>query len=207
MPAVSTPDPLHLLREPRQAAALLNPERARLLGALVEPASAAGLARRLGLPRQRINYHLRELEKEGLVTLVEERRVGNCMERVVRASARSYLISPEVLGAVAADPSRIADRFSVSYLVALCARAIRELASLRDGADRAGKRLATLSLEAEIGFASAERRSAFGEELAECVARLVAKYHSDGAPGARRFRLFAGVHPIVPDPDARHESH
>ena len=62
------------------------------------------LADRVGLARQKVNYHLRELERHGLVELVEERRKGNMTERVLRATAASYVISPAALAAVAPDP-------------------------------------------------------------------------------------------------------
>lgn len=193
-----------VVRSTEQAAAMLHPERVRLLRELGEPDSAAGLARRLGLPRQRVNYHLRELEKEGLVELREERRKGNCTERVVRATARSYLISPEVLGDLASDPDRIADRFSAAYLTASVGRALRDLAELRARAEAAGRKLATLTLEADVRFASAADRAAFAEELANEVARLAAKYHSPDAPGGRRFRFLVGAYPALSTPEEPH---
>jgi DNA-binding transcriptional ArsR family regulator len=79
----------------------LDPVRARLLAELAEPASATMLAAKVGLPRQKVNYHLRALERHGLVELVEERRKGNAIERVMRATAASYVISPGALAAVA----------------------------------------------------------------------------------------------------------
>jgi DNA-binding transcriptional ArsR family regulator len=186
-----------LIHAAGRAAKLLHPLRRRILQALEPPDSASGVARRLALPRQVVNYHLRELEKASLVELVEERRKGNCVERVVRASARSYLISPEALGGLAADPEAIPDRFSSAYLVAVAARAIRDLAVLRPRAERAGKRLPTLALLSEIRFASPGARNAFAEELAASVARLAAKHHDEKAPGGRRFTLFIGAYPAV----------
>lgn len=191
------PPPVQVVREPNAAGALLNPERMRLLEALDSPASAAGLARRLGLPRQKVNYHLRELEAAGLVALQEERRVGNCIERVVRATARSFLISPEVLGAVAARPAHVKDKLSASYLVALAAETINQVAQLSARADASGRRLATLGMETEVRFASAEQRAEFTEELVEAVMKLVAKYHDAAAPGGRRFRVVLGAHPVL----------
>src|SRR5579862_8354674 len=79
--------PIEVVQGPERAAALLDPVRLRILEGLAEPDSAAGVARRLGLPRQRVNYHLHELEKHELVRFVEERRKGNCVERIVRATA------------------------------------------------------------------------------------------------------------------------
>src|SRR5262245_64522061 len=111
-----------VIRHAEQAAALLQPERIRLLEALGEPDSAAGLARRLDLPRQRLNYHLKELERVGLVELVEERRRGNCLERVVRATARAYVISPEVIGRLGTTGADEPDRFSALHLVHVAAR-------------------------------------------------------------------------------------
>ena len=186
-----------LIHSPGRAAALLHPLRLRMLEGLREPDSATGLARRLRLPRQKVNYHLRELEKEKLVELVEERRKGNCVERVLRASARYYLINPAALGRLAADPAGFQDRFSFGYLVALAAQAIRDLATLRERARKAGKRLATFSLQTDVRFASAADRHAFTEELSNSIAGLVAKYHDESAAGGRRFRFFLGAYPAI----------
>lgn len=178
----------------------MDPMRIRILGTLADADSAAGVARKLSLPRQKVNYHLRELEKAGLVREVAQRKKGNCTERLVRATARSYLISPEVLGSLAADPDRIEDRFSSAYLVALAARAIREVAMVRERADRAGKPIDTLSLQADVRFASAADRNAFAEDLATAVAQLVREYHVPGGDEAGPlFRFYAGGYPAPTD--------
>jgi DNA-binding transcriptional ArsR family regulator len=190
------PAHLDVIRSPASAAALLDPTRQRLLAQLKEPDSATGLARRLKLPRQRINYHLKVLEGAGLVELVEERRKGNCLERVVRATARAFIISPEALGDLGPSAEMAADRLSSAYLIATAGRTIRELAILEDKAKREGKRVATLTLEADVRFASAEARARFAEELADAVARIAARFHDERAPGGRRFRLLAAVHPL-----------
>jgi DNA-binding transcriptional ArsR family regulator len=192
---MSQPLPLAVVSDPEAATALLDPVRQKLLAHLREPDSATGLARRLRLPRQRINYHLRTLERAGLVELVEERRKGNCLERVVRASARAFVISPEALGVLGPTPEAAGDRLSSAYLIAAAGRTIRDLAALDTRARKEGKRLATLTLEAEVRFATAASRAAFAEELTEAVARLAAKYHDERAPTGRQFRLLAAVHP------------
>lgn len=186
---------LDVVSDLERAAVLLDPTRLRLVERLAKPDSAAGLARKLALPRQRVNYHLRELEKAGLVELVEERRKGNCVERLVRATARSYLIGPEALGRLGPEPERIHDRLSASYLIAVAARAIRELAGLSRRARATGQRLATLTLETEVRFASAATRNAFAEELATDLARLAVKYHQATSPEGRSFRFFVAGYP------------
>lgn len=189
--------PLEVVRTPQPAAALLDPTRQLLLTHLVEPSSAAALARSLGLPRQRVNYHLRVLEQEGLVELVQERRKGNCVERVVRATARSFLISPEALGSLGETPEAAYDRFSTAYLIAAAGRAIKDVAALEARARTEGKRLATFTIDADIRFASAATRSAFADELAAAVTGLLAKYHDDHTPGGRPFRVLATIHPTT----------
>ena len=187
------------------AAVLLRPLRARILEMLAEPQSAATVARRLSVARQKVGYHLKELEKDGLVELVEERKSGNCVERIVRATSRAYLVSAEALGALAHGALEATDRFSAAYVVAVAARAIRELAKLRRAADEAGKRLATLTLDTEIRFGSAADRASFAEELAREIARLTAKYHDPSAPRGRTHRIVSFAYPKPADSDAERE--
>lgn len=189
---------LSIVNRPDQAGCLLDNTRQGLLRELRQPDSAAGLARRLGLPRQRLNYHLRELERAGLVQCVGERRKGNCNERVLQTSAGAFMVNPAVLGDLGPRPGPAADRASAAALAGAAAETIRSVAALEQRARTAGKRLATLTLEAEVRFASAEARAAFTEELTAAVARLVARFHDDDAPGGRRFRLMVGAHPAVP---------
>lgn len=114
----------------------------------------------------------------------------------MRATAQAFMISPEALGELAPTVDAAADRLSSASLIAAAGRAIRDVAALDERARGEGKRIATLTLESEIRFANAESRAEFAEELTGAVARLAAKYHSDKAPGGRRFRLLAAVHPV-----------
>src|SRR3954451_12019444 len=95
-----------VIEDPAAAEASLDPIRAGLLAELAEPGSASTLAARVGLTRQKTNYHLRALGRHGLVELVEERRKASGTERVLQATSASCLIWPTALSAVAPDPSR-----------------------------------------------------------------------------------------------------
>ena len=176
------------------AAALLDPLRAQVLVALAEPGSATTVAAALGLTRQQVNYHLRALESKGLVTEVGTRQRRGLVERLVRATASGYVVSPAVLGQLAADPART-DRLSARYLVALAARAVREVGALMRAATTAGKQLPTLSVDADLRFADAATRSAFTAELAESVRALAAKYHDESTEGGRWHRLVVVAYP------------
>ena len=189
---------VELIHDGPGALAMLDPLRLQILEELRSPDSASGVARKLGLPRQKVNYHLRELEKHGFVEHVEERRRGNCVERIVQATARYYLILPKTLGQLSIDAGalRDQDRFSSTYLVAVAAHAIQDLALLQQRAEKAEKKLATLTLQSEIQFASAADRNAFAEELSNEVAKLIIKHTREGK-GSRKFRMFLGLYPAL----------
>jgi DNA-binding transcriptional ArsR family regulator len=144
-----------------------------------------------------VNYHLKALERHGLVELVEERRKGNCTERILRATAASYVISPAALSAVAPDPSREPDQRSARWLLAVAGRLVGEVGELISRSSSAGKPLATLGIDSEVRFASAKDRAAFAVELADAVNGLVAKYHDEGAVGGRSHRFIVALHPTI----------
>jgi DNA-binding transcriptional ArsR family regulator len=164
---------LAVIEDPVAAEVSLDPVPVRLLAELAEPATATMLATRLGLPRQNVNYHLRALERHGLVELREERRKGNVTERLLQATALSYVISPAALAAVQPDPTRSPDRLSARWLIALAARLVREVGQLLAGATRARKR------------------------LADTVTTLIGKYHDESADAGREHRVIVAVHPSL----------
>ena len=166
--------PVEVIEDPAAAVAALPPARSRLLAELAQPASAATLASRLGIARQKVNYHLRALESHGLVRIAEERRWGGLTERVLVATAASYVVSPAALGAVAVDPRR--------------------------RAGETGKRLPTFSLDTEIRFRSAAERAAFSDDLTRAVTALAARYHDESTPGGRAHRLVVIAHPLPHQP-------
>lgn len=180
---------------PDAAIAALEPTRTQLLAELREPASAATLAARLGLKRQGINYHLHTLEQHGLVEVADTRIWGGLTERLMVASASGYVMSPETLGAAAADPARSKDRLAASYLIALGARIVREVGDLWRRARLAEKGLATLAIDTEIRFVSPADRAAFTNELSQVVAELASRYHNPAALGGRSHRLVVVAYP------------
>lgn len=191
---------IQVIDDPAVATVALGPMRSRLLSELATPASAATLALRVGLARQKVTYHLNALESHGLVRLAEERKWGGLTERLLVATAASYVVSSSALGPVAADPNREVDRLSAGYLIALGARVVREVADLVRRATEAGKRLATLSMDTEIRFRSAADRAAFSSELTEAITKLVSKYHDESAPDGRAHRLVVVAHPLPKEP-------
>src|SRR5579859_5293909 len=193
---------LALVREPAQAAILLHhPLRLKILAALLEPDSATGVARRMKLPRQTVNYHVRELAR------ARRRRRRHLFEQCYVATARGYVLSPELLGKLAGDPAQVADTLSAKYLLGLASKLHSELARSLDLAAAAGKRLATLSINTQLRFTSPEQRAAFTVELQRAILEVAARHtspftNSDGsAAEGRPFRLMVGCYPIPPAKD------
>jgi DNA-binding transcriptional ArsR family regulator len=172
--------------------ARLSPLRRRVLAELREPASATALAARLGASRQSVNYHVRELERAGLVELVEERRRRGFIERVVRARARAVVADPEVIGDLDAV-AETQDRFAADALLALTARSLGDVAAMRERASAQGRRLVTFAIEADVGFDRPADIERFADALAERIAELAAEFSSGRS--RRRFRLIAGAYP------------
>ena len=81
-----------VIDDPAAAIPALDPVRADILAILAEPGSSTTVAAALGLPRQQVNYHLRTLERHNLVRIVEERPKRGLMERVMLATARTYVV-------------------------------------------------------------------------------------------------------------------
>jgi DNA-binding transcriptional ArsR family regulator len=177
------------------AAAVLDPARQDILARLVQPDSATGVAKALGLPRQRVAYHVRELERHGLVEPIEERKRGNCVERVVRATARRFIISPTALARLGDDPVTSSDAFSSSYLIATAAQTVRDVAAMREAAARANQRLSTLSVQIDIRFATPAAQGTFADELAQFLAAAAKKYHDPEVAGGRSFRFTVAGYP------------
>lgn len=183
---------IEVIIDPAAAMVALDPGRARLLRELREPASAAELSVRVGLPRQKVNYHLRQLEAHGLVEVAENRIWGGLTERRLVATAESYVVSPAAMGAAGGGLEQVRDRLSVSYLVALAARLIRELGELT----RRRGRLPVYGLDTAIRFATPADRAAFAKEMTLAVTQLASKYHDEQAKNGRWQRLMVTLHPM-----------
>jgi len=196
---------LEAVREPGRAVVLLTPLRMEILERAREPRSASDIACELGLPRQRVNYHVRELARARFLVRAGRVRRRNFYEQRYRASARSYLVAPEALGPVAAGLAAPEDRASAAYLLAATARLQDDVCRAAERAAEEGKRLATLTLDADLRFESAAQRDRLTRALRDAVAGVIAEHASparapDGGPGpGRPYRLVLGCHPVLED--------
>ena len=184
--------------DPGHASVLLDPLKQRILEMLREPKSATEIARDLGKSRQRIGYHVRQLEAAKLIRSVHALRKGNCLEKKLQAVAKYFVISADALGGLAPDSTATGNHFSSACLVAAASRSVQEVARLADQADRAGKSLPTLTLDVDLEFESASEQREFANQLSQVVAELARKYakSSDGNESAgQTFRLVVSAYP------------
>lgn len=182
---------MQFVDDPVRLRAALSPLRRRLLADLAEPASATEAAARLGLSRQKANYHVRVLERAGLVELVELRRRRGCTERIVRASADAFVVDPSVMSRTS-DPIATRDAYAAEHLVAVASRTVRDVSRMRAAAGEQGKRLLTFTIETEVGFAAPAEVHEFTDALATVIADLAERF---SATGGRRYRVVVGGHP------------
>jgi hypothetical protein len=186
----------------RAAVLVQHPLRPRILSLAREPASATQIAAALGESRQKVNYHVRQLHRAGLLEPAGRRKKRNMVEQRFVATARAYVLAPQLVGPLAAEAAQVADALSAAHLVALTSQAQAELATVMEAAGGQGKRVATLSLSAELRFESAEQRAGFTRALQAALTRVVAEHSSpmtkrDGSAGAGRpYRLVVGCYPI-----------
>jgi DNA-binding transcriptional ArsR family regulator len=177
--------------------ALSHPTRIAILGALSdrdesEPASAADLARLLGQPRQKVNYHLKALKEAQLVVAIDSRQKGNFIETRYAASARSFLVAPEVAWSDGRRLEAMRTAHSLETLVEEGARLQRDAIELLDRATFDGEDIASASVSATLRFASGGDRAAFMREYLEVTKKLLDRY---GSSTGDSYRVFLSTYP------------
>jgi len=183
---------VELLNDPEHVAAVAHPVRGKILEALRTPDTAASVARSFGRSRQYISYHLKELERLGLVRRSGERRKGNFVEQLYESTARRFIVSSRF----AADPRRLAsvfrDQVSLSQLSGLGERLQRDAAELVDLAAFEGHEIPSATVEAELRLPDEAARAAFMTEFVEIAKSLLAKH---GQKQGQRFRVALAAYP------------
>jgi DNA-binding transcriptional ArsR family regulator len=218
----AAPADVECVADPPRAAALLHPLRLRILEQARRPASATDVAARLGEPRQKVNYHVHELARVGLLRPAGQRRKGNLIERRYVATARAYVLTSEPIAALAPMPRtapseptastdaaarEVADEESAVRLLAVTCRVQTEVGRALERARAEGKRLPTLSLTGEVRFTGARQRAEFARALRDAVADVVARWSAParaagGRPRrGRPYRLAVTCHPVEPGGD------
>jgi DNA-binding transcriptional ArsR family regulator len=176
-----------------QAGALLHPLRIEVLKKLAEPRSCPELAKELGETSQKIYYHVKILESAGLIDKVDERRVRGIMEGLYRARAKSYWLSPALVGKVG-GAERARDQMSLGFLLSLAEEIQADVARLGEGTGE-GQVVPSLGLSLQIELENAEERARFLEELQDAFQSLAKKYAANDSTEGRGFQLSLVCYP------------
>lgn len=171
-----------------QAEALLKPQRIEVLRQLAEPRSCTEVAAELDQTPQRVYYHVKRLLDASLVSQVSERRVRGIHEGIYQATARSYWLSPRLVGRIGLRQTR--DRLSLGYLLDLMEDVQADVAAL----DLSRSDLPSIGVSGDIRVRP-EQRAAFLDELQHLLRDLFTRY--GGAEGDA-FRLALACYPNLP---------
>ena len=191
---------LLLIEEVEQAETLLKPLRVALLKQMSEPRTCSELAEVFELTPQSVYYHVKALEKAGLVEKVAEARVRGTVEGHYQARARAYWLSPQLVGQVG-GPRAAQDQASLRYLLSLAEEMHTEVGRLGERS-AAGEPVPSLGLSAQIYLPNGERRGEFLDEVQQVFQALARKYglpqSDEEAPGAgETFRLALACYPAL----------
>jgi DNA-binding transcriptional ArsR family regulator len=185
------------------AATLLQPLRLSLLQRMAEPRTCLELAAALGEAPQKIYYHVKVLQRAGLVDKVSERRVRGINEGIYQAGARSYWLSPHLVKRLG-GPRTARDQVSLGYLLNLAEQLQSEVGHLAEESTSETVPAPSLGVSAQIRLRDAGARSAFLRDLQESIQALARKYgrqeesESHSGPPSEKFRLLVACYPIPP---------
>lgn len=177
---------------PEQAMVLLNPLRGQILAQLMEPASAAEVARQLGETAQRINYHLKALEKAGLVRKTGTRQVRNLVEVLYRAVAKTFVLA-ESLSMKPETMQKMKDQSSLAHLITASERMKKDVLLLMEQSD-ADEIVPSAAMQLQVNLTDERQRAAFVEEYAALVQQLVERYGCS-PEGSSLYHVMLAVYP------------
>lgn len=185
------------IRDVDQAAALFQPLRIQLLKLMAEPKTCHDMAAVVGESPQKVYYHVKILEKAGLVDKVNEQRVRGIMQGIYQAAARSYWLSPQMVGRLGGQ-KRVQDQMSLGYLLSLAEALQEDVASL--GQNDEGEDVPSLGLSAQIELRNENERAAFANDVQTMFQELAQKYgrqseNSEQATATPLYQLMLACYP------------
>lgn len=182
-----------------QAESLLKSQRIELLQAMVEPRTCPELAEQFGRSPQQIYYHVKALEKAGLVEKVAEKRVRGTVEGHYQASARKYWLAPELVKTVGSE-RQTQDQMSLRFLLSLAEEIHEDIGRLGHHS-ALGQDVPSMGLSANVFLPDSRKRTDFLKEVQQSFQRIAEKYSLSSAVDpkaeAGKFRLVLACYPTI----------
>jgi DNA-binding transcriptional ArsR family regulator len=182
----------YIVELPEQASALINPLRAEILAQLKKPSSATEVAKKLKETPQRINYHLKALEKVGLVSRVGTRQVRNLVEVLYQSIARTFLLA-ESLSIGKETIQKMKDQGSLLHLIHTSERMKKDALHLMEKSDQ-NEVIPSASLQMQVNLADELTREQFVADYVAMVEDLVKKYQHKN-DHAHPYQVLLAVYP------------
>ncbi|RXK17429.1 winged helix-turn-helix domain-containing protein [Macrococcus sp. DPC7161] len=138
---------LYVINNLAQLKCVSDPFRIRLLELLSETEQTGQqLADTLGIPRAKVHYHLRELEKHGLIVMVRTEQKHSIVQKYYEPVASQLMINPELI-----QFSPINKKLAVQHKITISAEAYadfkKEIKKLSKKAhDKSGKENVTIQV-------------------------------------------------------------
>jgi len=180
-----------------QMRAIADDLRLRIFDRLTrQPMTVTQLGDTLGVAPAKAHYHVRELERVGLVKLVETREKGGILEKYYRAVARDINVSPGLLRGLSPDDMAGA----ISQFLDFAARGF--LRAVAYETEEARHRPDSILPQSPLGLSGAsiwmtdEEARQFALTMADAVKPYIAPRDT---PGERERMLIQLLYPIVPE--------
>ncbi len=157
-----------------QARTIADTLRVRLLEYLArQPLTVTQLGELVGETPAKVHYHVRELERIGVVRLVETREKGGILEKYYRAVAKSIQVSPDILQS--APRSELAAMLTewFQWIMHDAIKAANRAVQRPDGSE-------PLTIENQLVWATNDEFRTLLKEVHEMVKRLGDPRESEG---------------------------
>jgi DNA-binding transcriptional ArsR family regulator len=174
------------IKKLEQAKTLMNPVRIQLLQMLAHPQTCAEVSERLGLAQQRVNHHLKELLKAGLIRIAKTRRVRNLLEATYEAAGKAYWVSPSLLRPEA-DSKKFRDQFSLHNLLIMTEAVQEEVGLLLEKSET--ENVPSIGINGTILLSGEEERNQFSKDLLNALEQVINKYQKGAAQDATRYSM------------------
>lgn len=88
----------YIIEDIEQLKCISDPLRVKIIHLTgLEPLTSQMLSSKLNIPRPKVHYHLKELEKQGLIQAVKTEQVRNFIQIYYQPVAQSIIASPDLL--------------------------------------------------------------------------------------------------------------
>ncbi|OOE12331.1 ArsR/SmtB family transcription factor [Fictibacillus arsenicus] len=181
-----------IVTEPEQAAALLHPVRSEIISLLKEPRSATELSKVMNDSAQKVNYHLKTLEKVGLVTRAGTRNVRNLVEVLYRSAGKTFLLS-DSLGLSQETIRKLKDQTALAHVLSLTEKIKRDAVSLMEEAE--DEEIPSAVMEMELSLLDVEERQAFLQGYTNMLSELIKKHHNPKPGKSKTFHVSMAMYP------------